>query len=90
MVISRENMMSIELQIDLSHHNDRFFNIIDKLINLKYGKEIAELVTFYLYERINPDGSINGITDDKGREIVIKDIDDLWNLMLRVNPSIEK
>jgi hypothetical protein len=81
--------MAAELKLDFSSHNDNFFNIIDKLLVLKYGKEVAELINFYVYDRINPDGSMNGMTDRKGNDIILNNINDLWNIVIKINPSID-
>lgn len=88
-VINRENIMAAELKLDFSSHNDYFFNIIEKLLVLKYGKEVAELINFYLYDRMNPDGSMNGMTDRKGNDIILNSIDDLWNTIIKINPNID-
>lgn len=88
-VLAREKALFIEFGIDKSAYDDAFFSIIDNLIQIKFGKQVMELINFYLYERVNPDGSINHISDEKGNEIILNNVNDLWELVLRVNPNLE-
>ena len=37
---------------------------------------------------INPDGSINPVLDEEDNEIVLKDANQLWDLILKVNPKL--
>jgi hypothetical protein len=36
---------------------------------------------FYLYERVNPDGTINDILDEDNNPIPLAGIEDLWELI---------
>ena len=55
----------MEFGIDLSNHEEQFYNIIDNLIKCSYGEECASLISFYIYDRINEDGSINDLIEEK-------------------------
>jgi len=88
-VIARQNILNFDFGVDHTTYDEMFFSIIDKLISFKFGKEVSELVYFYLYERINSDGSINNLMDDKGNNIVLNNIGDLWGLILQSTPNIE-
>jgi hypothetical protein len=48
-------------------------------------------VSFYLFERINPeDGTINPVLiEETGEEVFLENPYDLYNLMRRINPKIE-
>ena len=57
--------------------------------NIENFKEVYELLSFYFYERYNPDGSENGlIIEETGEEIFIKDALELWGLIIKVQPDI--
>ena len=56
---------------------------------MHFGKEAAELVFFYLYDRLNPDGSINVLLDPNGTEIVLQTPEDLWLLIQHVTESLK-
>ena len=39
---------------------------------------------FYLYERVNPDGTLNFITDIDGNEFTLENAEDLWTLVQQI------
>ena len=59
-------------------------------MELWLGKELCELVFFYIYNRINPDGSINGLVDDSGNEIILETPTDLWLLIKHIQSNKKK
>lgn len=67
--------------INFINYDEPFFEIIDNFILYTFGKEIAELIYFYLYDRVNEDGTINALMDQNKNEIVLKDANDLWLLI---------
>ena len=70
-------------------YEENFFQVIDSLILLSFGKQIYNLISFYFYEKHNPDGTENSlIIEETGEELYIRDVEDLWNLILRVKPDI--
>jgi len=87
-LISRQNLMYADFQLDFTNYDEQFLDTIDALIILHFGKEGAELIVFYLWERLNPDGSVNPLIDEEdNKEIYINTVEDLWNLLIRVNPK---
>ena len=61
----------------------------DSLILLSFGKEIYELLSFYFYERWNPDGTQNGIIiEETDEEIMIENAEELWAIIVRIKPNI--
>jgi hypothetical protein len=57
---------------------------------MHFGKEASELIFFYLYDRLNPDGSINMLTDPNGNDVVLQNPDDLWVLLQIVKEGLKK
>lgn len=88
---ARSFIASYELNIDMNNYDEKFLEVIDALLYMKYGKDCYELISFYLFERINPeDGSINPVLiEESGEEVYLNDPYELYNLMKRLNPSIE-
>lgn len=86
-LINRQNLMYVDLQLDFAKYDEAFLDTIDALIILNFGKEGAELIGYYLWERLNPDGSVNPLLDDEGNEVLLETADNLWNLLLRINPK---
>jgi hypothetical protein len=80
-----------EFAIDLFDYEGSYYEIIDKLMLLMWGGDIYEIITYYLYERFNMDGTLNCIieTTEEGeeREIILKTPEDLYNYLVQVNPN---
>jgi hypothetical protein len=87
-IITRQNLMYADLQLDFGNYDEAFLETIDALIILHFGKEGAELIAYFLWERVNPDGSINSLVDEKNESIIVLETAlDLWNLLLSMNPG---
>ena len=87
--ITKSYLLEKDFKIDMSKYEENFYQIIDSLILLSFGKDIYELLSFYFYERYNPDGSENGlIIEETGEEVFIKDALELWDLIIKIQPDI--
>jgi hypothetical protein len=84
----RQNLLYADLKVDFSSYDERFYQIIDSMMHLAFGKQCTDLIGFYLYDRINPDGTMNPILTEDGRELFLNDPYELWDLMRLVNPKI--
>jgi len=78
---TRGVLMAEELQVDFSTYDEKFYNAIDIMFELHFGKEAAEIIFFYLYERTNPDGSTNDILDANDYPIPLDTVADLWSIV---------
>jgi hypothetical protein len=78
---TRGVLMAEELQVDFSTYDEKFYNAIDIMFELHFGKEAAEIIFFYLYERTNPDGSTNDILDANDYPIPLDTVADLWSVV---------
>lgn len=87
--ISKSYLLEKDFKIDMSKYEENFYQIIDSLILLSFGRDVYDLLSFYFYERYNPDGSENGlIIEETGEEIFVKDAHELWDMILRIQPNI--
>ena len=87
--ISKSYLLEKDFAIDLSKYEENFYQVIDSLVLLSFGKEIYELLSFYFYERWNPDGTQNGIIiEETDEEIMIENADELWAIIVRIKPNI--
>ena len=86
-VSNRQNLMYVDLQLDFTTYDESFLDIIDALVILHFGKEGAELIAYYLWDRVNPDGSINPLIDENNNPIVLETANDLWETLLLMNPK---
>jgi len=87
-VITREVLLAADFKLQLDGYNEDFYQIIDSLLLLYLGKDGFELISFYLYDRINPDGTINYLLDENQNEVKLETAEDLFNLLCKVNPSL--
>jgi len=85
-IINRQDLMYAELNLDLANYDEAFLDTIDALIILHFGKEGAELIAYYLWDRMAPDGTIISLVDPEGKEVILETAQDLWNLLLTINP----
>jgi hypothetical protein len=83
----RTAIMGNEFKIDLSEYNETFYTAIDGMMTLWLGKEACELVFFYLYERLNPDGSLNQLMDEEGNVLLLTSPTELWFLIKQVQST---
>jgi hypothetical protein len=89
--ITKSYLLEKDYKIDMSKYEENFYQIIDSLVLLSFGKDVYELLSFYFYERYNPDGSENGlIIEETDEEIFVKDATELWDLVIRIKPDIFK
>lgn len=87
---TREVLMHTELGLDLSEYNEKFYEIIDILFQMHFGKEASEAIFFYVYERQNPDGTANVLLDQKDVEIPLNSPSDLWYLVNHIKDKTKK
>lgn len=86
--IIRSNIAFTDLGVDYSDYDEVYFSSTDALLLLAFGKDAAELILYYLWDRVNPDGSFNPIYDENNTEIILKDIHQLWDLVCKLNPKL--
>lgn len=79
-------ILGSDLQLDFRSYDEKFYIVIDYILELHFGKEGYELISFYLYERINPDGSVNELMDENDNIVPLNTPADLWEL-LKINQN---
>lgn len=77
----RAAIVGSEFDLDLSKYEEPFYEAIDNLMIMYFGKQAAEVIFFYVYERINPDGSINELIDTNDNPIILNNPSELWDLV---------
>jgi hypothetical protein len=77
----RTALVGTEFDIDLSKYDETFYEVVDNLLLMQFGKQAAEVIFFYVYERMNPDGSINELRDINDNPIVLNSPAELWDLI---------
>ncbi len=89
-IIVRQNILYADIEVDFSSYDEKFFTIIDSLIYMNFGKQCAEVIAFYLYDRLNPDGTLNPLIVNENEELVLNNPYELWNLLCQINPKLDE
>ena len=87
--IVRSNIMYTDLQIDMSKYDEKLYTVIDYFILSMYGPDCFDLISFYLWERINDEGEPLTLVDTFGNEINMASPYDLWDLVVKINPKLK-
>ena len=77
----RSIILSNDLKIDLASYDETFYMLIEKLLNIHFGDEANEIIFYYIYDRINPDGSVNELRDEKDNVVLLTSPSDLWDVV---------
>jgi len=85
----RQALMYADMDVDMFKYDEKFLSIIDLMYYLHFGESCSDIIAFYLYDRRNPDCTLNALVDQSGQEIILETPYDLWNLMVAINPKIQ-
>lgn len=77
----RSIILSNDLKIDLASYDEKFYMLIEKLLSIHFGDEANEIIFYYIYDRINPDGSVNELRDEKDNVVLLNSPSDLWDVV---------
>jgi hypothetical protein len=86
---TRTILTQTELKLDFSTYDEMYLQIIDSLILLHFGKEGYELISWYLYEKINPDGSFNELFNEDRELVPSTTPEDIWNVLVNIKANNE-
>jgi hypothetical protein len=83
----KSNKLYELFKINIMEYEEDYFQIIEGLIQLKYGLWKAEIILWYIFGRIDIDGKMHPliINDDKEeREIFLKTPNELWDFLVEL------
>lgn len=86
----RGMILAKEVNLDFFGYDELFYNTIDSLFELQFGKDAAEIIFFYLYERIGEDGEPQELTDEAGNKVPLNSPSDLWHVVKHVQNTAKK
>lgn len=86
----RQALMYAELGLDFSTYDEKFFAAIDILLHMGFGGKAADVLGFYLYDRLNQDGTVNPLIVNGKHEVVLNNPYELWNFLCQVNPKLDE
>lgn len=77
--------------VDFSSYDETFLSIIDMLLFMQFDQQCFELISWYLYERVDSEDEADSkLIADNGEEVTIRNAYDLYDLILKINPTIQK
>lgn len=89
--LNKSTRLQDEFGIDLFEYEEPFYGVIDKLMLLMWGSNVYEIITFYLYEKHNLDGTLNYLVetqeDGSEEEVFIKTPEELYNYLFKLFPD---
>lgn len=89
--LNKSTRLQDEFGIDLFEYEEPFYGVIDKLMLLMWGSNVYEIITFYLYEKHNLDGTLNYLVetqeDGSEEEVFIKTPEELYNYLFKIFPD---
>jgi len=88
-IFVRQGLMYADMDVDMFKYDEKFLAVIDVMIYFHFGEACSDVIAFYLYDRQNPDGTLNPILDENDTEIILQNPYDLWNLLVMINPKIQ-
>jgi hypothetical protein len=85
----------LELGFDIENIEEPYLDVIELLFGLHFGGWTAELVEWYLFDRINEDGEIYPLVlsedeEDEGEKIMIKNPEEFWDIIQKIKNKINK
>jgi hypothetical protein len=86
----RGMILGNDLALDFTSYDEKFYFVIDALFSIAFSKEACELIFFYIYERLNPDGTANDVEDLEGNVIPLSSPEDLWELVKLTQDKVGK
>jgi len=86
----RSSIIGGDFKLDFTSYDETFYEIIDNLILMQFGKEASEIIFFYVYERINPDGTVNELADQDNNVVALNSPTDLWMLVNHIKNKTSK
>ena len=69
--------------IDGHQLTDNLWFVVESCFKFIYGIEAANTISWYLYERKNPDGKIVPLEDNDGKKFILKNPKMLWAYIKR-------
>ena len=86
----RSSIIGGDFKLDFTSYDETFYEIIDNLILMQFGKEASEVIFFYVYERINPDSTTNELADQDNNVVALNNPTDLWMLVNHIKNKTNK
>ena len=85
----RTSFLHSQLQVDFWNYEEHFYHIIEDLIYLHFEEWKAELILWYVYDRIDGEGKILDLEitaeDKPAKKYKLKTPEELWKLIEKID-----
>jgi len=82
---SKSNKLYDLFKINILEYEEDYFQVIEGLIQLKYGDWKSEIILWYIFGRIDMDNKIHPLLlksdDDEEKEILLTTPSELWDFL---------
>jgi len=87
--VARSKKLYHEYGIKFADYDENFLIIIDNLLYLKYGEWKAEIITWYVWERIDEEDNILDLEYENTKTgfkktVIVKCSEDLWDILKEI------
>jgi len=86
----RSTILNTDLRLDFFNYDEKFYEVIDRLFTLHFGREAAEIIFYYIYERMDGEGGVNELLDQNDNVIPLNSPSDLWILVNHIKNKTSK
>jgi hypothetical protein len=84
-VEERALIMDESHNLNFTHYDRPFFDIIEDMFSLQFSKQQIGLINFFLYDRYVADGSVLTLTNDETNEVLQLDSpEQLWEVIKKI------
>ena len=81
-VWDRQNEFLDTHGMDFTSYDEAYFKTIEGIIHFCFEEIAASAILFYVYSRIDNEGTVHPFVDSNGEEHMFNTIDDLWEFLL--------
>ena len=85
----RTSFLHSQLQIDFWNYEEHFYHIIEDLIYLHFDEWKADLILWFVYDRIDAEGNILDLEitpeDKPAKKYKLKTAEDLWKIIEKID-----
>ena len=82
--------LNTEFGISLDSYYNISLSVIEFALEMYLGKDIVDVIVYYLETKNapTPDNTVEELLDENGEPIILENVDQLWDLIVRLKPDI--
>jgi hypothetical protein len=85
----RSNVIESQFGLGISNYEEPFYLVVENLIYMHYGEWQGDITLWWLFERLDEDGSLlpinlNDHNKEIEEEVFIETVEELWNFIKKI------